>query len=368
MKFWNLLFLVLLFYLCGCRENPPVVHDGNGIIELKAVWNKSTDSIPDIVPLQNAKVVMSSPYGIQIYHAGSDGVLRLNHLPSTIYSISIRATHPVDPSIILVGAVRDVNIESGQICNQTITAKPVSSTGIAINEIYSVGPVNNIFYFYDLFIELFNSSDSVKYLDGMQIMRVSGNNPTSTIPGTKGPGADEYNDGRMWGVTYIYKFPGRPGEKNYPFNPKQFLVLAGDAVDHRKVLSNSIDLSHADWEFYNQYMAADIDNPNVPNLINLRPDNTSKFLISLTSDIVALASGKDTVWTDGIDISTLIDAVQYSSNTAKIKTINDRIDRGIALSPPRYSGKSIQRREPGMDTNDGSLDFEILSVPTPGRQ
>ena len=88
----------------------------------------------------------------------------------------------------------------------------------------------------------------------------------------------------MQGVTYIYKFPGRAGEKNYPFNPKQFLVLAGDAVDHRKTVSNSIDLSHADWEFYNQYMAADIDNPNVPNLINLQPDNGTKFLIGLTSD------------------------------------------------------------------------------------
>ena len=368
MKFWNLISLVLLFYLCGCKENPPLVHDGNGIIELKAVWNKSTDSIPDIVPLQNAKVILSSQYGIKIYYAGSDGVLRLNHLPSAIYNIAIRAPHPADPAIILVGAIRGLNILSGQTSTPTDTVKPVSSTGIAINEIYSVGPVNNIFYFYDLFIELYNSSDSVKYLDGMQIMRVSGNNPTSTPPGTKGPGADEYNDGRIWGFTYVYKFPGRPGEKNYPFNPKQFLVLAGDAVDHRKVLSNSIDLSHADWEFYNQFMAADIDNPNVPNLINLRPENTSKFLISLVSDVVTLTSGIDTVWTDGINISNIIDAVQYSSNVNHLKTIDDRLDRGIALYPARYSGKSIQRREPGMDTNDGSLDFEILPAPTPGRK
>jgi hypothetical protein len=368
MKFLNLIYLVLLIYLGGCRENPPLIQDGKGIMELKAVWNKSTDSIPDIVPLQNAKVIMSSQYGIQIYYAGTDGILRLNHLPSSIYSISIRAPHPADPSIILVGAVRDVNIGSGQISAPTITAKPVSSTGIAINEIYAVGPVNNIFYFYDLFVELYNSSDSIKYIDGMQVMRVNGNSPGSDPPGTKGPGADEYNDGRMQGITYIYKFPGRPGEKNYPFYPKQFLVLAGDAVDHRKAVSTSIDLSRADWEFYNQYMAADIDNPNVPNLTNLRSDKATKFLIGLVSDIVALASGADTVWTDGIDISTIIDAVQYSSNPTHLKTIDDRIDRGIALSPARYCGRSIQRKEPGMDTNDGSLDFEILSTPTPGRQ
>jgi hypothetical protein len=363
MKFLNILSLLLLFYLYGCKQNPPVVPDGNGTMELRAVWNKSTDSIPDIVPLQNAKVILSSQYGIQIYYAGSDGILKLNHLPSAVYSISVKASHPQDNTIILVGAIRDINIGSGQISSPTITAKPVSSTGIAINEIYCTGPVNNIFYFYDLFVELYNSSDSVKYVDGMQIMRVSGTNE-----GTFGPGADWYQNGKMQGVTYIYKFPGRAGEKNYPFNPKQFLVLAGDAVDHRKVLSNSIDLSNANWEFYNQYMAADIDNPNVPNLTNLRTDNGTKFLINLSSDIVALGSGVDTVWTDGIDITSIVDAVQYSSNATHLKTIDDRLDRGIALSPPRYGGKSIQRKEPGMDTNDGSLDFEILPAPTPGRQ
>jgi hypothetical protein len=364
MKFLSVFSLFLLFCFYGCKENPPVVQDGNGSIVLKAVWDKSTDSIPDIVPLQNAQVIMSCQYGMQIYHTGSDGFLRLNHLPSAMYNISVKAPHPADASIILVGSIRGLNIVSGQTSTSADTAKPVSSTGIAINEVYSVGPVNNIFYFWDLFIELYNSSDSVKYVDGMQIMRVNGyiNNVTYAA------GADWYHDGNMQGVTYIYKFPGRPGEKNYPFYPKQFLVLAGDAVDHRKVQSNSIDLSHADWEFYNQYMAADIDNPNVPNLINMRPDNGTKFLISLVTDVVALASGVDTVWTDGIEISTIIDAVQYSSNNTLVKTIDDRIDRGVAPYPSRYSGKSIQRKEPGMDTNDGSLDFEILPSPTPGRQ
>ena len=363
MKILNILSLIVLFYVSGCKESPPVVHDGNGIIELKTVWNRSTDSIPDLVPLQNAKVVLSSQYGMQICYTGSDGVLRLSHLPSSIYSISIRAPHPVDPSIILVGSIRGVNIESGHASDTIITAKPVSSSGISINEIYAVGPFNNIFYFYDLFIELYNSSDSVKYLDGMQVMRVSHSNGSGL-----GPGGDWYNDGRMQGVTYIYKFPGRPGEKNYPFSPKQFLVLAGDAVDHRKAVSTSIDLSNADWEFYNQYMAADIDNPNVPNLINQRPENGTKFLIGLNDDIVAVASGVDTLWTDGINISSLLDAVQFRGNVNLPKYIDDRLDRGIVQAPARYSGKSIQRKEPGMDTNDGSLDWEILPAPTPGRQ
>jgi hypothetical protein len=363
MKLINILFLVLLFCFFGCRQNPPVVVDGNGSLELKTIWNSSLDSIPNFIPLENAKVILSSQYGIQVYYAGNDGVLRLNHLPSAVYNVSIRSPHPKDPSIILVASIRNLNIGSGQIATSVDTAKPISSSGISMNEIYASGPVNNIFYFYDLYIELYNSSDSIKYVDGIQVMRVS------HTEGALGPGGDWYNDGRMQGVTYIYKFPGNAGEKNYPFYPKQFLVLAGDAVDHRKAVSTSIDLSNANWEFYNQYMAADIDNPNVPNLLNLRPDNSTKFLINLSSDVIALASGVDTVWSDGLDLGTIIDAVQYNSkaSTSK-KTIDDRLDRGMIQSPPRYSGMSMQRREKGMDTNDGSLDWEILPSPTPGRQ
>ena len=133
-------------------------------------------------------------------------------------------------------------------------------------------------------------------------------------------------------------------------------------------MSTSIDLSNASWEFYNQYSSTDIDNPNVPNLINLRSDRTVDFLINLVSDIIVVASGVDTAWVDGIDISTIIDGVEYQSNPTSMQTLDDRIDRGYALSPPKYSGQSMQRREPGEDTNDSSLDWEILPHPTPGYQ
>lgn len=355
--------LIILFYLYGCKENPPVVYDGSGSIELKAVCNISTDTIPNLVPLPNAKVTVQSQYDIRFYYTGADGILKLLNLPCGTYNISIKAPHPTDASIILVGAIRGITIGSGQNFSVTDTAKPVSNSGIAINEIYSAGPVNNIFYIYDLFMELYNSSDSIKYLDGMYVMRVSRTSGTGLFPG-----GDWYNDGRMQGVTYCYKFPGSPGEKNYPFYPKQFLVLAGDAIDHRKAVSTSVDLSNADWEFYNQYMPADIDNSNVPNLINLRSDNTTKFLIGLNDDIVAISSGVDSVWNDGVDISTILDAVQYRGNVTLPKYLDDRLDRGIIQAPPRYSGKSIQRKEPGMDTNDGSTDWEILTAPTPGKQ
>ena len=356
-----LYYCIVFLLLAGCKEAPPVGVDGNAAMEIYSVWDSVRQDLTTVSsPMKNAKVILTSEYGTFVKTTDDYGILSLSGLPSALYNISIRMPHPSDPSILLVGSLREVPLISGNTFSDTILAKPISSSGIAINEVYACGPVNNIFFFFDQFIELYNSSDSIKYLDGMQVMRVSGNSTG------KGAGADEDDDGDIDGITYIFKFPGQPGEHNYPFYPKTFQVLASDGINHKSTLSNSIDLSNADWEFYNQFSANDIDNPNVKNLINIRADRTVDFLIGLNDDIVVIASGVDTVWTDGIDISTIIDGVEYQSGATLNKTLDNRVDRGFALSPGKYSGKSLQRREPGGDTNDASLDWEIIPFPTPG--
>lgn len=364
MKTSKIFFIVAAFaVIISCNEQLPVTVEGNSKVQLVVVGDTTVfGSQPSYIPLKNAKVILSSEYGVSIKYTDDQGKLVLDGIPSSTYNISARQVHPKYSNILLVGTVRDKEIISGTAYVDTIKAVQVANTGIAINEIYSCGPVNNIFFLYDIFIELYNYSEEVRYLDGMIIMRVSGNSTG------KGPGADEGNDGDIDGVTYIFKFPGKPGEKNYPFYPKTFKVLASTAIDHRKAVSTSIDLSHADWEFYNQYSVSDFDNPNVPNLINTRSDRTVDFLIGLTGDVIVLASGVDSVWEDGIDISTIVDGVQYASNTTMKKTLDSRVDKSFLLSPPRYSGKSMQRRDPGGDSNDAISDWEIINAPTPGWQ
>ena len=361
-----MLINIVIITLAGCSENPPTMVDGQGKLELFVLWDTSyVDSISTLIPVENAKVIVSSRYLTKIYYTDQNGKVYLENLPSSIYGVTIRKQHPLDPNIILVASKQNIEVISTKnIVIDTLLVKPTSSSGITINEIYCAGPVNNFFFFFDQFIELYNSSNEVKYLDGMMVMRFSSNTDG------KGPGADEEDDGDIDGVTYVFKFPGKPGEKNYPIYPGQFVVLASDAVDHTKVCATSYDLSNANWEFYNQYSPEDIDNPNVPNLINMRPDKTADFLIALTNDVIVISDGRDSIWQDGIDISTVIDGVEYQSNPhpQNKKTLDPRIDRSYVLSPPRYSGKSMQRREPGLDTNDSLSDFEIKDRATPGYQ
>lgn len=357
------LILSVSILFISCNEEPPTIFDGNAKIELLAIWDTSTvENNSQYIPLANAKVILISEYGISVRSTDNNGRLLISGLPSSTYNISVRMQHPLDPNILLVGNVRDWEVITGNVLLDTIIAKPISSSGISINEIYATGPVNTIHYTFDQFVELYNASDSIKYVDGMMVMRVSGNSAG------KGPGADEGDDGDIDGASWVFKFPGKPGEQNHPFYPKTFLVLAQDAVNHKNSVSTSIDLSNANWEFYNQFSANDLDNPNVPNLSGMRPESTIDFLINLSSDVIVVSSGVDSVWSDGIDISTVIDGVEYQSSLTSSKTIDNRIDRGFVVSPPKYGGQSMQRREPGSDANDATLDWEIITKPTPGYQ
>jgi hypothetical protein len=356
--------IVLVVILFSCKENQPTELDGNNEIQIVALWkNYSLDSLQSYAPLVNSEVVFVSEYGTLTETTDENGILILKDIPSAIYQISVRGLHPDDNNIQIVGNITDVEVKSGNTLIDTIITKPISASGISINEIYSGGPVNSFFFCFDQFIELYNSSDKVKYLDGIQVFRFSG-----TDGGTKGPGSDWGLDGDVDGITYAFKFPGKAGEQNYPFKPNSFLVLASDAYDHRNTVSTSIDLSNADWEFVNQFNAVDIDNPNVPNLETFQLDDTHDFLLRTYNDIVIIASGADTVWQDGIDFETVLDGVEYQKSINFIVTLDDRIDRGWILNPPIYSGESMQRRDKGVDTNNGTLDWETIPLPTPGWQ
>ncbi len=363
-KILSILITGIFFLNSGCKENPPAMYDGTAQLVVTALWDTAGNgNVFEMVPLKNAKAFVSNEYGLSIRYTDNEGELKLNLIPSSVYAIAVRMPHPEDNNIIITGSLYNIEVNPLETTIDTIFAKPISSSGISINEIYTAGPVNNVFYLYDQYVELYNSSDSIKYLDGMMVMRFSGNSDG------KGPGADEYEDAKIQGVTYAFKFPGRPGEMNHPFYPKQFIVLASDAINHKNMISTSIDLSNADWEFYNQFSANDIDNPNVPNLINMLSHRTSDFLLGLTADVLIVSSGVDSTWEDGIEISTIVDGVEWQSNhhPQNKKTLDDRIDRSYVLSPPRYSSLSMKRREPGLDTNNSLDDFSPEHTsPTPG--
>ncbi len=114
------------------------------------------------------------------------------------------------------------------------------------------------------FIEIYNNSDSTTYLDGMVI----GNAWTLTRDYSPSWPCSEHAiyrvdpDG-LW-TLWFEAFPGSGNE--YPIQPGEAVVVATDAIDHSALYPGLLDLTDADFEFFGP---ADVDNPSVPNMIDL---------------------------------------------------------------------------------------------------
>jgi hypothetical protein len=244
-----------------------------------------------------------------------------------------------------------------------VRVKEPTTAGLLINEVFYCGSDAAAFYFYDQFVELHNSSNSTIYLDGIIVTRqVQDAYPDQeTAPFVR--------------AIYAYQFPGTPVTgRQYPIEPGKFVVIAADAVNHKQWCQNSIDLSGADWEFFNP-LSSDYDNPAVPNVVNISPSSKVDYMINLTHNAVVIATGEEYACVEyepgkfhvHIPIETIIDGVEYAATASSTKELTARVDAGFAgIGCARYSGRSVERREPGLDTNNSTVDFLLTLRATPG--
>ena len=364
-----LIFAIAICFFMVCSPSKPTGLDGTLNASFIVYDTSGVLVSPDsahFVPVANAVVTFSSDDYKTKYQFKTDdhGRVDVKGLIVSSYNVDFRLTLPTKTTLI---GDRQIDRDFTQTEPEMVILEPKSPTPITINEIYYAGPVNNQFFFYDQFIELFNPTDTTNYLDGMILTRVR----TS---------ADTRPYIEIWDYvqnTYAFKFPGEPGEKNHPIEPGQFIVVASDAYNHTLTNPNAVNLENADYEFYNQN-GPDYDNPNVPNLINLIPTHRTEFLISLGSDAIVLGDGKnwslvtETTSTStkdyvNIPIENIVDGVEYQPGTSSNKEMTIRVDAGKAgAGLPKYSGKSIERINYFQDSDNSTFDFQINETPTPG--
>ncbi|MBN1352975.1 DUF4876 domain-containing protein [candidate division KSB1 bacterium] len=362
--------LSILIAACGLKK--PTQYEGTGTLHVRVVDDQHE-------PLADAEVKWTSLLGELGAKCITDsqGTVVFDNLASSDYTVS--ASKSISESVGYLGSEK-TSVVSGEQATVDVQVR-LNTAGLKINEIYYAGPQNNEFYFYDQFIELYNGGEHTVYLDGTIIIRGGTYNLS---------GHDTDNDGDLDyfyfdtsdGVehrcfVYAFQLPGDPvNGQAYPLEPGAYAVIAGDAIDHREIIPASVDLSDSDYEFYNPYFFRDPNDPEIPDYVNIitgeyGPETSTDFMINLGGDIILLASGVDSAYWDGIDIDTIIDGVEYTSNKDAILRLDDRIDRGAAGVEPdrvmtKYSGMSIQRVRPGFDTNNSTVDFMILDAPTPG--
>ncbi|MBD3223335.1 MAG: DUF4876 domain-containing protein [Caldithrix sp.] len=356
----------------GQMEFTVVVKDASGIVQGDSMLAYSPVSHATVTLASNSYYTTENKPETFTAVTDADGQVCFKDLPMASYSVDVQKewiyedTETGMMDTVMLRGSKIVDLMPGSEMIDTVETIMETASDLVINEIYYCGPVNNAFYFYDQFVELYNPSKDTVYLDGKVLCRALSR---------QHPQMDTID---FMQALYIYQFPGEPlTGRNYPLLPGEFTVIAQDAFDHSQFIGSSIDLSTADWEFYNPYKG-DYDSPPA-NVTNIAPDNSVDFMINLSHNGVILADGSE--WYYGeysqsgnyqyihLPLHTIIDAVEYASSLESTKELTRRVDAGFAgVGMSKYSGKSTERRIPGFDTNNSTLDFIVIDHPTPGYQ
>ena len=153
---------------------------------------------------------------------------------------------------------------------QQVTVPASRKRSLVISEWAFNGGVTAVaVYNFGGFLELFNNADTTVYMDGVII--AEGMNLPYDYPNFPCSRYHGFTDdpGGIW-ARFIQQVPGSGHE--YPVLPGRTVTIATDAIDHRPFLSGALDLSGADFEFSG---TADVDNPAVPNLLDVGPSSHS---------------------------------------------------------------------------------------------
>jgi hypothetical protein len=182
------------------------------------------------------------------------------------------------------------------------------------------------------------------------------------------------------------------------------LLLALDAKNHKELNANSVDLSKADFEFYDESSDphfSDDDNPDVPNLDSWYNYSLSYFILHTggykTYALARPEVNKDTFLANyrytytydflspngttfkmkGVGFKLpnawIVDAVNLSvPGSHKWNIVSSKLDAGwtycgkVAQDKNRY-GKAVRRKRAGtkfVDTNNSTNDFTPDTIPS----
>jgi len=349
--------------ISSCGVDKPFLPDGRAslvvmVADTSGIVPGSVKGVPFFLDSTEVRIQARSQVFVDAQITSADGIANFDHLDTGVYSIFARREMVIENNEKLFTGSFEITVRGDSTKADTVIVKLIAASQLMINEASYCGSCASTFYFYDQYIELYNASADTMYLDGLIITR-----QVSTLD-------PEMETRDYVRAIYAFQFPGVPlTGREHPIMPRQFVVVATDAVDHRPYCPSAQDLSHADWEMFNP-LGNDYDNLNVPNLVSITT-KTQDYLINLVHDAVVLAVGTEyNIDADNymrIPVKNVVDGIEWSSNPSIAKELTRRIDAGFAgVGVTRYSGYSVERRELGLDTNDSTFDFMNLIHPTPG--
>ncbi len=274
-------------------------------------------------------------------------------------------------------SAKDIRMELERVVLKSLLISKVYYSGTKDN--------SNRNYIVDSFVEIYNNSDEIVYIDGKYLALAESVSPAAYLA--------KDNPGFIY-TRQICKFPGNGTD--FPVLPGESIVIAArNARDHRTSASNSVDLSTADFEVKD---TDGIGNPDVKALPVISSSTAIKFLNLITGGPNALflfetdenildwpenfAPGKSSGERfRRVPVETVIDGIEALRNSAgtgpdiTLKRLHDIVDAGFSniTATTGYVNESLERKisriEDGryilQDTNNSTEDFVVINGPTP---
>ncbi|MDE6573698.1 MAG: DUF4876 domain-containing protein [Muribaculaceae bacterium] len=254
----SIIILLTVFLLWGCSDS----FDRTDPVEV-SVTLALPDDLPDAVFDEGE---------IQFYNISNGTVTSFSAKPEAVNTVSLI------PGFYNLSFTTEANTESGRILTirgskngleitapaniELSTYATVETDDLIISEIFFTGTLqtSGVQYNGDQYIKLYNNTDHVVYADGLCIFE------SLFLTTQKFNYTPDIIDEAV-SVDAVYAIPGNGTD--YPVLPGEELLIADIAIDHKTINPNSFDLSHADFEWYDESSDpknTDIDNPLVPNL------------------------------------------------------------------------------------------------------
>ena len=303
------------------------------------------------------------------------------------YKALLKSPEAVDDKARVIVGVSLMNQRIFQAQDMVIDLSAAVVKGLMISKIYYSGTKDQMDrnYATDSYIEIFNNSDEVVYIDGKYLGLAESVSPAA-YPASENPDSIY--------MRQICKFPGAGTE--HPIQPGGSIVVAAkSARNHQESALNTVDLSHADFEVKVMEGSGNPDVPMLPIISNSTKIQTLNLLSGGPNAVVLFETDEDVLsWpevyqrgkTSGemfrrIHKSVVIDGVECLKKPAQTdpdvntKRLQEEIDAGYititAINGNNHESvdRKVSRYENGRyylsDTNNTSADFVVCTDPTP---
>ena len=303
------------------------------------------------------------------------------------YKALVKNPEGVDDKARVIVGVSLMNQRIFQAQDLVIDLSAAVVKGLMISKIYYSGTKDQMDrnYATDSYIEIFNNSDEVVYIDGKYLGLAESVSPAA-YPASENPDSIY--------MRQICKFPGNGSE--HPVQPGGSIVVAAkSARNHQESALNTVDLSHADFEVKVVEGSGNPDVPMLPIISNSTKIQTLNLLSGGPNAVVLFETDEDVLsWpevyqrgkTSGemfrrIHKSVVIDGVECLKKPAQTdpdvntKRLQQEIDAGYititAINGNNHESvdRKVSRYENGRyyltDTNNTSADFVVCTDPTP---